>query len=245
MYNNFAKYYDTLTRDVDYSARTDYICYLFDKFGKRPTLLLDLACGSGNFSNEFAKRGISVIGVDVSEEMLCVAQEKSRENRQDILYLCQEAKDLDLYGTVDGAVCLLDSLNHITNYSELCEVFIKVSLFMEKQALFIFDVNTVYKHEKILADNTFVIEDDDIYCVWQNSYGDGNATEITLDFFENKDGKYLRSTESFLERAYTDREITSALKNAGLKVEAVLGDMSEHAPEADEERVFYVARKIG
>ena len=245
MYSNFAKYYDALTNDVDYTARADYICSLFEKFGRKPTLLLDLACGSGGFSNEFAKRGISVIGVDISEEMLCVAQEKSSEKNLDVLYLCQPAQNLDLYGTVDGAVCLLDSLNHITDYNELCEVFIKVSLFLEKDSLFIFDMNTPYKHEKILADNTFVIEEDNLYCVWQNLYSQADrTTEITLDFFQEQNGKYERTTESFCERAYTDEQITAALYSAGLKVEAVFGDMSENSPKVEEERIFYVARKV-
>ena len=154
MYGNFAKYYDTLMKSVDYTARTEYLCSLFERFGKKPALLLDLACGTGGFSEKFAERGVSVIGVDISEDMLAVAKEKAIKGNSDILYLCQPAQCLDLYGTVDSAVCLLDSLNHITDYGELCEVFIKVSLFLEKNSLFIFDLNTVYKHESVLADNT-------------------------------------------------------------------------------------------
>lgn len=245
MYGNFAKYYDALIKDVDYRERTDYILGLFKKFGREPTLLLDLACGTGGFSNEFAARGVSVIGVDISEEMLAVAQEKSRERGTDVLYLCQPAQSLDLYGTVDGAVCLLDSLNHITDFGELCEVFIKVSLFLEKGALFIFDLNTVYKHESVLADNTFVIEEGDVYCVWQNFYSkDERITDIVLDFFEKENGVYIRSGEAFSERAYTDGEIAAAAEKSGLKIEAVYGDMTRTAPKADESRAVFVLRKV-
>ena len=245
MYGNFAKYYDTLMKGVDYSARTDYLCSLFEKFGKKPTLPLDLACGTGGFSNEFAARGVSVIGVDVSEEMLAVAQEKSSERKADVLYLCQPAQSLDLYGTVDGAVCLLDSLNHITDFGELCEVFIKVSLFLEKNSLFIFDLNTVYKHENVLSDNVFVIEEGDVYCVWQNYYSaDERVTDIKLDFFEKQNGVYKRSSEVFCERAYTDEEIAAAAQKAGFKIEAVYGDMTFGAPKADESRAVFVLRKV-
>lgn len=245
MYNAFAKYYDILMRDVDYKKRTDYILSLFRKYGKEPTLLLDLACGSGNFSNEFASRGISVIGVDISEEMLSVAQKKSRAAGTDVLYVCQPAQKLDLYGTVDGAVCLLDSLNHITDYGEFCEVFIKVSLFLEKEALFIFDVNTLYKHENVLADNAFVLEEDGVFCAWQNFYfPETHTTDIVLDFFEDTGGKYVRSFESFSERAYTSDQIAAAIEGAGLETVAVLGDMSESSPGDEECRAVYVTRKI-
>lgn len=245
MYNNFAKYYDALMCDVDYSARVDYLRSLFERYGKIPTLLLDLACGTGNISNEFAKKGVSVIGVDISEEMLSLAQEKSRGQNLDVMYLCQSAAELDLYGTVDGAVCCLDSLNHITDYGKFCEVFVKVSLFLEKDALFIFDMNTVYKHEKILAENAFVFEDGDVYCVWQNTYSkEKRITDISLDFFENTGSGYMRSTEMFCERAYSEEQIKNAIINAGLSLEAVFGDMSYKAPKQDEQRTVFVARKV-
>lgn len=245
MYSNFAKYYDLLMDDVDYADRSEYILSLFDKFGKRPSLLLDLACGTGGFSNEFARRGVSVIGVDVSAEMLAVAQQKTHEQNLDVFYVCQPAQNLDLAGKVDGAVCLIDSLNHITDYKDFCEVFVKVSLFTEKGALFIFDMNTVFKHKNILADNTFVIEEDNVYCVWQNIYGaKEKITDITLDFFENRGDYYLRSSESFSERAYEDFEIESALDAAGFKLEAVLGDLSFTKPKSEEQRKVFIARKL-
>lgn len=245
MYNSFSKYYDVLMCDVDYKARCEYLYSLFCRFAKPPHLLLDLACGTGNISNEFSKKGVSVIGVDMSEEMLSVAQEKSRKLGTDVMYICQSAENLDLYGTVDGAVCCLDSLNHITDYSVFCEVFVKVSLFLEKNALFIFDMNTVYKHEIVLADNTFVVENGDVYCIWQNSYSPAEkTTDITLDFFSKSGDKYVRSTDGFSERAYRIEEIKKACEKAGLKIESVFADMTEKAPKEDEERIIVVARKI-
>lgn len=243
MYTEFASYYDSLTENVDYEGRTDYICSLFEKFDKKPELLLDLACGTGGFSNCMAKRGVSVIGVDVSYEMLCEAKEKSAEYGNDILYLCQDAEKLDLYGTVDGAICCLDSINHITDYRKLCNVFSRISLFLEKDRLFIFDVNTPYKHKNILADNAFVLETDDIYCVWQNEYTGDNTVSINLDFFKNVDGVYHRTSEQFCERAYTCDELEKALKNAGLKIEAVYDELKYENPNEKSERVVYITRK--
>lgn len=245
MYNDFADFYDELTENVDYKARTEYLCFLFEKFDRKPTLLLDLACGTGEFSNRFANKGVSVIGVDVSFDMLNIAREKTAQQGNDILYLCQDAAQLDLYGTVDGAVCCLDSLNHITDYEKLCNVINRVSLFLEKDRLFIFDVNTPFKHREILGNNTFIIETENVYCVWQNEFFESNnAVEINLDFFTPEGDVYSRTSESFCERAYTSDELKVAVEQAGLKIEAVYGEMTESAPKDTAERIIYVTRKV-
>ncbi|MBE6750156.1 MAG: class I SAM-dependent methyltransferase [Ruminococcaceae bacterium] len=244
-YSQFAYVYDSLMRDVDYKARAEYLLKLFKKHGKVPTLLLDLACGTGAFSNLFAKKGIEVIGVDKSEDMLSIARKNSAEQGNDVLFLCQRAEQLDLYGTVDGAICCLDSLNHITSLRELKKAMASVSLFLEKDCLFIFDVNTVYKHEKVLADNVFVKENDGVFCVWQNRYDKRKKqTEIMLDFFVEKEGTCERFSESFCERAYTAEEIEKVLKASGFSVEAVYSDMKNTPAKSDDERIIFVAKKL-
>ena len=191
-YDNFASVYDRLMSDVDYKARTKRLLQLFKEYDRTPELILDLACGTGGFSNELALNGIEVIGVDMSEEMLSAARENSADRGTDVLYLCQKAEELDLYGTVDGAVCCLDSLNHIIDYRKLCTAIERAALFLETDRLFIFDVNTVYKHKYMLADNTFIIEQNGVFCTWQNSTDEETGvTDISLDFF-TKDGEYYR-----------------------------------------------------
>ena len=246
-YSDFASVYDRLMRDVDYKARTEYILKLFKKYGKAPTLLLDLACGTGGFSVQLAKHGIEVIGVDMSEDMLGIARENSADADTDVLFLCQRAEELDLYGTVDGVICCMDSLNHITDIKDLQKAISRVSLFLEEDCLFIFDVNTVYKHEKVLGDNTFVIDEDGVYCVWQNEYGSkSKTTNITLDFFvEQENGVYERFGEEFSERAYTREELSEILERSGFELIAVFGDMTEREPKNDCEREIYIAKKKG
>ena len=245
MYNDFAYSYDVLMGDVDYQKRTEYIYSLFKKYDQEPTLMLDLACGTGEFSNRFAQKGISVIGVDISYDMLSLAREKSAEQGCDVLYLCQDAAELDLYGTIDGAICCLDSLNHITDYENFCKAIERTSLFLEKDRLFIFDLNTEYKHREVLGNNTFVIDTEDVYCVWQNEYNEeNNIVDITLDFFTPDEDVFYRTGESFSERAYSNAEIESALEKAGLKIEAIFDDMTENAPNQNSERVIYVTRKV-
>ena len=245
MYSIFADFYDELMYDVDYKKRTSYLMKLFKKYGKAPTLLLDAACGTGGFSNEFAKLGIEVIGADMSEEMLSIARESAMEQGNDILFLCQRLEELDLYGTVDGAVCCLDSLNHITDYNTLCKAIKRISLFLEKDKLFIFDVNTEYKHKEVLGNNVFVIDRDDVYCVWANKYNSkNNKTDIMLDFFVKEGENYSRFNEEFSERAYSKEQLEKAIKNAGLEIVGIFDDMTEKPVTDTSERAIYVTRKV-
>ncbi len=243
-YEGFSQYYDRLMQEVDYPARAADLADLFATFDRMPTLLLDLACGTGGFSLEFAKRGVEVIGVDPSAEMLCVAREKAEAAGQQILFLCQPGQELELYGTVDGAICCLDSLNHITDPADFDETLRRVSLFLEPGRLFLFDVNTVYKHRAVLADRTFVLEADPVFCVWQNHFDPATlTTDVTLDFFERTGETYRRTTEWIEERAYAPRRIVQALRRAGLKLEAIYGDGTRTPPGRDCERAVYVTRK--
>lgn len=219
---------------------------IFERLDRKPTLLLDFACGTGNFSVQFAKNGIEVIGVDKSEGMLCEAQEKNTGLQKPVMYLCQSGEELDLYGTVDGAVSCLDSLNHITDYEELKKTVEKISLFLEKGRIFVFDMNTLYKHKEVLAGSSYRMKRKGVECVWSNRLlEDGVTVEITLNFtYRTGIFKKETVTEQFCERAYTDDEITNALKGAGFMLEAVYGENSFDPPDSKSQRNIYVARKV-
>lgn len=246
-YNTFSYFYDRLTDDVDYKKRSKYIMELFERFDRKPTLMLDFACGTGNFSVQFAKMGIDVIGVDRSEGMLSIAQEKNAALKKPVLYLNQSGEELDLFGTVDGAVCCLDSINHITDYESLNKCFSNISLFLEPERLFIFDVNTLYKHQKVLANNSFKTVKRGVECLWSNRLLDDNVTvEINLDF-TYKTGLFSKKEtagETFLERAYSHEQIENSLINAGFKIEAVYAENTFSPPKDNSQRNFYVARKV-
>lgn len=243
-YEAFAEYYDSLTSNVSYEKTAEYISDILTENGIKEGILLDLACGTGTMSVQMAKRGYDVIGIDNSPEMLSEAREKAYEAGKDILFLCQDMCDIDLYGTVECTVCLLDSLNHLESEEELLAAFKGVSLFTVPGGLFIFDVNTEYKHKYVLGDNTFVYDNEDVYCVWQNEYDDeSKAVEIFLDFFEEENGLYRRSSEYFTERAFSDETIKRLLKESGFSHIKVYGELSKNDPSETEERVFYVARK--
>lgn len=243
-YEVFADYYDKLTGNVGYSERADYILNVLESLGHSAGLTLDLACGTGSLTLELKKKGVDIYGIDGSPDMLSVALQKASEADEQILYLCQRMQSIDLYGTIDTCICTLDSINHMTNPKDVQKTFQRVSLFMNKGGVFLFDVNTVYKHKCVLSDNVFVFDTDEVYCVWQNTPADDNVVKISLDFFIPEGDAYYRITEEFSERAYTTEELEEMLTQAGFKLEAVYGDMTFEAPSDDEQRLIIAARKI-
>lgn len=246
-YSVFARYYDDLTANIDYKKRAEYFHTIIKKFKTtKENILLDLACGTGSISEQMARLGYDVIGVDYSEEMLGIAIEKKFDSGLPIQYLCQDMRTIDMFGTVDVTICALDSINHLSSADDVKKVFQRVSLFAEPQGLFIFDVNTLYKHREILADNTFTYETDNVYCIWENTLNrNTDEVKITLEFFElEANGLYSRSSESFSEKAYSTELLDEMLCDCGFEILAKYGDDSFAPPEDTTKRIVYVARKI-
>ncbi len=243
-YGVFADFYDSLTLNVEYEKRAVHLLDVLKRHNHDAGLTLDLACGTGNLTIVLKKLGVDIYGVDGSNEMLSVAQEKSADEGLGLLFLCQKMQELDLYGTIDTCLCTLDSINHMTREDDVQQTFDKVSLFMNAGGLFVFDVNTVFKHREILADNTFVYDCEDVFCVWQNSLKENNIVDMDLTFFIPEDGLFERADEHFSERAYSDSKIKSMLEKSGFKVESVYADMSFDEVKKDTQRAVYVARKI-
>lgn len=246
-YGNFAFFYDSLNSGADYENRGEYLWSLFKKHGGHtPKTCLDLACGTGILTEFFCKKGADMIGVDGSADMLSQARERLLGNFPETLLLCQEMTELDLYGTVEGGICTLDSLNHLGSIDEVATVFSRLKFFIEPGGLFIFDVNTPYKHKNILANNCFVLEDDRIYCGWQNFCDQSTlSVDIVLDIFLKQNGRYDRFHEEFSERAYEPQELSEVIEQNGFSVEAVYGDMTAEPPKPEEQRIVYVIKRKG
>lgn len=243
-YGVFAAYYDKLMADVDYAGRAAYLNEIFRRHGLRPGLLLDLGCGTGSLSLEMVRQGLDVIGVDRSPQMLSEASRKAGSTNGRALFICQDMRALDLYGTVDAAVCALDGINHITSPKDLGRVFARVSLFLNPGGLFVFDLNTPYKFRHVLGNNAFVYDTDQVYCVWQNSLNTRTGLcRFYLTFFERQGEIYRRSDEQFSERAYSTDRIRRLLSQAGLILEAVYADRAFDPPQETAERAVYVARR--
>lgn len=245
-YGVFSEFYDALTANVSYDKVSQVLGSLLTRYGKSRGLLLDLACGTGSVSVRLAKKGYEVIGVDLSPEMLSEAQNKAYSAGQNILFLCQDMTALDLYGTVDAAVCTLDGLCHLPDEESVQAALQKVSLFMNPGGVFLFDVNSVYKHRAVLGNNTFVYDTDDVYCVWQNTLlPDGVTVQMDLDFFEpvSDEGDYVRQSERFTERAYPRETLEAMLKKAGFTVLDVFDGYSGKPAHDTSERLLFAVRK--
>lgn len=240
-YSDFARFYDSLMEDARYPERAEYLLDLCAELDHETGLCLDLACGTGSLTRELKSRGVNVFGVDGSEDMLCEAM-----RGDGILYICQDMRRLELAENIDTCFCTLDSVNHLTELSDVEAAFSGVGRHMNGGGLFIFDVNTPYKHREVLSNNAFTIENDTVFCAWQNVTEDGALTEILLDFFEEQeDGSYQRYSEQFFERAYTREELKNALERADFELIAVYGDFTREDPADDEQRAVYIAKKKG
>lgn len=246
-YGDFAYYYDVLTENVDYESRCDYIFNLLADNGVGKGILLDLACGTGSLSMLLGEKGYEVIGVDASEEMLSVAQEKRYESEADVIFLCQKMEELDLFGTINAAVCTLDSINHVTDEEKVREIIRRVSLFMEDKGIFLFDVNTPYKHRAVLGNNTFVYDMDEVYCVWQNETDENMLTSVSLDIFERdeEEDTYYKYSEQFQERGYELSFLEELLKENKFELIGIYEEMTTDPVKDNTERAVFVARKIG
>ncbi|MGN0561452.1 MAG: class I SAM-dependent DNA methyltransferase [Candidatus Fimenecus sp.] len=246
-YEVFADFYDALTDNVDYAVLSKTICSLLARYGLNRGLLLDLGCGTGTLSVLLSKAGYEVVGADISPDMLAVAQEKAFAAGQNILFLCQDMTRLDLYGTLDAAVCTLDALNHLPSRAAVEEALRRVSLFLNPGGVFIFDANTLYKHREVLGNNTFVYDTDEVYCVWQNELQtDKKTVDMTLDFFipaSDDEPLFARESEQFTECAYSGTEWEEMLQNAGFTVLGVFDGYSENPLTDMSERAVYAVRK--
>lgn len=241
-YECFAESYDRLTGNVDYAGMAAFLRDIIIRNKPDCSLVLDMACGTGSLAIELQKLGFDMTAADGSYEMLSCAMSKGA---QGILFLRQRMEKLDMYGTMGAIVCTLDSVNHVTEPDTLAEIFRRAAMFLDDDGVFIFDANTPYKHREILADNTFVYDLDDLYCVWQNETIDELLTAISLDFFtlDEETGLYDRSGESFCERAYSDEQLCDMLEKAGLSVTERYDDYTDAAPCGTTQRIVYVCRK--
>ena len=240
-YESLAFSYDALTQDVGYEKRADFIEKLFTRAKISVHTVLDLACGTGTMTKLFTERGYELIGVDISEEMLMEAREKT----QDIqgvppMFLHQSMPELDLYGTVDACICCLDSLNYLTNPRDVRRTFERLHLFIAPGGVLIFDVHAPKKMEALDA-QVFLDERDDLYCVWRTEYRKRAKTlDYYVDIFRALDNDtWERSFEEHHQRAYTVSELTEWLKAAGFTAICTHGDGKLRCPKENEGRIYF------
>ena len=234
--------------NIDYDMWIKYLHKIWQKFNISPNLIAELGCGTGNITARLAKEGYDMIGIDISEEMLSVARNKAyEEGLNSILYLLQDMTEFELYGTVDIVLCLCDSINYITDYSDLVKVIKLANNYLEPGGLFIFDINTEYKFKHVLGNNTFADTEDNAAYIWQNYYDeDKKINEYYVNFFiGSDDGLYERTEEFHYERAYSLEEIKKAITEGGMVYEASFDAFTFNAPTETSQRIYFIAREHG
>ncbi len=256
-YRALARVYDRLNAEIDYEAWADFVESCFQRYlQNRPKLLLDLACGTGSMTLSLAARGYDMIGVDGSMDMLSIAYERAAEREAAMpLFLLQDMRAFELYGTVGAVTCCLDSLNYLPDERDVRECFACVHNYLDPDGLFLFDVNTPYKFRQVYGDNAYILEDEwqeengqmrAAYCGWQNRFDAATGIcEFELSVFEQRpDGSYERADETQRERCYDEATLRSLLADTGFELLGIFGDWTFSEPSETCERWYIVARCI-
>lgn len=246
-YSSFAEVYDTFMDNVPYEEWAEYLAAILREYGIEDGLVLDLGCGTGSMTEKMAAKGYDMIGVDNSGEMLEIAMEKKEKSGWDILYLMQDMREFELYGTVRGVISACDSVNYITDEKELEQVFRLVNNYLDPKGIFIFDFNTEYKYREVLGNQTIAEDRDDCSFIWENYYYEDqqmNEYELTLFIKEEKE-LYRKYQELHLQRAYTLDVMKDLIVWAGLEYVTAYDAYTMDPPHEKSERICVVAREQG
>lgn len=263
-YTSFASVYDTFMDNVPYGEWGGYIYTLLCRYGVKSGIVLDLGCGTGTMTEILAGYGYDMIGVDNSEDMLELAMEKRIASGHDILYLLQDMREFELYGTVRAVVSVCDSVNYITEPEELAGVFRLVNNYLDPGGIFLFDFNTEYKYREVMGDCTIAEDRGPCSFIWDNCYYEEeriNEYDLTLfiregtapgqnegaeeDDTEENGALYRKYTETHFQRGYTLEEIRELLSSAGLIFQAAYDMDTREAAGEKSERVCVIARECG
>ncbi len=246
-YTGFAAVYDTFMDNIPYGEWCKYLTGLLKEYGVEDGLMLDLGCGTGSLTELLVEEGYDMIGIDYSEEMLELAMEKKYESGKDILYLCQDMREFELYGTVAAVVSICDCMNYITELEDLTEVFRLVNNYLDPKGIFIFDMNTEYKYSQVMGDSTIAEDREDSSFIWENQYEPEekiNIYDLSI-FVREEEDLYRKYHETHYQRAYSLDEVKAAIAEAGMEFVAAYDAFTKDAPKADSERIYVIARECG
>lgn len=244
-YHAFALVYDRMMEEIPYEEWCDFVTDRLYSYGICDGLMLELGCGTGTLTEMFAARGYDMIGVDNSEEMLAEAAAKREESKNSILYLNQDMREFELYGTVRAVVSLCDTMNYLTEYEDLVTVCRLVNNYLDPGGIFLFDLKTDH-YFKSIGCQSFCDADEEVSFIWDNDYDEEshiNSYALTL-FVQQTDSIYHRYDEYHEQRAFSIEEVRRAIEEAGMTfVEAI--DKNGAPAKEDADRVYMIAREKG
>lgn len=260
MYEDFASVYDELMDETPYEQWCENIVGFMERYGvSKPerdagdvleserNLVLDLGCGTGTLTELLYQKGYDMIGVDSSDSMLGIAAAKKEETGSDILYLCQDMRELSLYSTVGTVISVCDCVNYILEEEELVQVFSLVNNYLYPGGIFIFDFNTDYKYREVVGDTVIAENREDCSFIWENYFDEESGiNEYDVTIFVQEEGEHFRRfRETHLQRGYQVEQMCRMVTDAGMQVVAIKdADTGEDVNEYSE-RVYVVAREQG
>ncbi len=245
MYTGFAKAYDTFMDNIPYEEWKNFIKKKLQQYGIQDGIVLDLGCGTGTLTGLLSDEGYDMIGVDSSIEMLDIAKEKFG-SREDILFLCQDMREFELYGTVKAIVCVCDSMNYILDEEQLLEVFLLVNNYLDPDGIFLFDFRTPLSYAEI-GDETIAENREKMSFIWENYYYEDekmNEYELSL-FIQEEENLFRKYTEMHYQKAYSIDEIKALIERSGLVFLEAKDDYTDENAGEESKRVVVLAREHG
>ncbi|WP_102345525.1 class I SAM-dependent DNA methyltransferase [Bacillus sp. Marseille-P3661] len=244
-YNYFAMLYDTLMEDVPYESWLNYIDQKVAQYGNGGKRLLDLGCGTGTISIPLALQGYEVTGVDLSDEMLTIAQEKASVARANITFFQQDMRELAGFQSFDCIGIFCDSLNYLQTEEDVLQTFTTIYKQLSPQGLILFDVHSIYKINDIFIGQTYARNDEEISYIWNCYQGEtANSVEHELSFFvQCDDYLYERFDEVHFQRTFSIDQYVQMLSQVGFEILEITADFKDENPSEASERIFFTAKK--
>ena len=242
-YTAFAGVYDKFMDNIDYEQWFSYLRDILKDYGIVNGIIADIGCGTGNMTQLLSKAGYDMIGIDNSEDMLSIAASKLGDT-DNILYLNQDMREMELYGSIAAAISVCDSINYITEFDQLVKVFSLVNNYLDLGGVFVFDLKTKSYFERI-GESVIAEDREDCSFIWDNyfDFADCINEYILSIFVKESDGRYDKYTESHYQKAYSLEEIRSAIEISGLKYVTAYNAFTRDRAEECNDRIYVIAQK--
>lgn len=246
-YTSFAAVYDMFMDNIPYEEWASYVISLLREEGINDGLVLDLGCGTGSLTEILAREGYDMTGIDLSPDMLQIAMEKRMESGRDILYLNQDMREFELYGTVRAIISICDSMNYLLEKKDLVQTLRLANNYLDPGGIFIFDLNTEHKYRDILGQCTIAEDREESSFIWDNNFDEETGiNEYNLSLFiQEEEDLYRKYQETHYQKAYSLDEVKAAVKEAGMELAAIYDAFTRNAPSENSERIYVIARERG
>jgi len=242
-YTALARVYDALMYDVDYKEWAAYIASLLKENGVEPGAdVLDAACGTGTLSLLLYRAGFGLTALDLSEDMLNAAARKFRESGADIPLVRQDMRHICLHKKCAAVVCTCDGVNYLPGKKDTAAFFKSAYGALKEDGILLFDVSTEYKLSRVIADNVFCDEAEDMAYIWKNTFK-ARKSVMELTLFLREGDVFRRYSEIHTQRVYPLEELREALYAAGFGAVNIYAFPTKDKTAEATERAQFVARK--